>query len=691
MSDKTFYITTPIYYPNDKLHIGHTYTTVAADALARYHRLLGHKTWFLTGTDEHGLNVERAARQAGKEPLEYVDPIVAWIKDLWGTLDIQYDDFIRTTEERHKRVVQHFFQKLYDQGDIYKGAYKGLYCTNCEAYYTEDELKEGRICPVHERPVEWVEEESYFFRLSKYGQRLLDHIEANPEFVQPVSRRNEVVRFIERGLEDLSVSRTSFRWGVPVPFDEKHVIYVWIDALTNYVSALGYPEDERYKTFWPANVHLIGKDILRFHAIIWPALLMALDLPLPKSVYGHGWLLIDGGKIGKSRAGGQVIDPKALVEKYGVDAVRYFLLREVPFGADGSYSEEALVRRINADLANDLGNLVWRTVSMIERFTDGRIPEPVAAEDDGVLRETAERVFSEVEAALERFELDKALQIAWDLPKRVNKYIDEQAPWELRKQGREEKLRTVLYNAAEAIRLSGVLVSPFLVHTPARLWAQLGVENPEAEWRWSDARAWGGLTPGLRVNKGEPLFPRIDLEEALEGEGAASAQGGAKKGKAQEGKAKKGKAQDDTGQGAAAEGGKAKAAANGDQGGKAQDGKAQADAAGEGPAEIDINTFAQVDLRVAEVLEVERVKGADRLLKLQLEVGDERRQVVAGIAQHYEPEQLVGRRVVIVANLKPVKLRGELSQGMVLAATDEDGVLGLLTTDKEIKSGSKVK
>ncbi|OUM98951.1 MAG: methionine--tRNA ligase, partial [Firmicutes bacterium ZCTH02-B6] len=404
MAQRTFYITTPIYYPNNKLHVGHTYTTVAADALARYHRLKGHDTWFLTGTDEHGLNVERAARQAGKEPLAYVDEIVAWIKELWQTLNISYDDFIRTTEERHKQRVQEIFKKLYDQGDIYKGVYRGLYCTNCEAYYTETDLKEGNICPVHEKPVEWVEEESYFFRLSKYGPALLDHIRRNPGFVQPESRRNEVVRFIERGLEDLSVSRTSFKWGIPVPFDPNHVIYVWVDALSNYITALGYPGGELYQRFWPADVHLIGKDILRFHAIIWPAILMALGEPLPKCVYGHGWLLIDGGKMSKSRAGGQVIDPTQLVAKYGVDAVRYFLLREVPFGADGNYSEEALVRRINADLANDLGNLVWRTASMIERFAGGRIPEPDAAEDDGVLRETAERVFAAVEEALDRLE-----------------------------------------------------------------------------------------------------------------------------------------------------------------------------------------------------------------------------------------------------------------------------------------------
>lgn len=675
MSEQTFYITTPIYYPNDKLHIGHTYTTVAADALARYHRLLGHKTWFLTGTDEHGLNVERAARAAGKEPLEYVDPIVAWIKELWATLDIQYDDFIRTTDDRHKQTVQQFFQRLYDQGDIYKGSYEGLYCANCEAYYNEDELNEGRVCPVHERPVEWVGEESYFFRLSKYGPRLLEHIAANPEFVQPTSRRNEVVRFIERGLEDLSVSRTSFHWGIPVPFDEKHVIYVWIDALTNYVSALDYPDSDGYNSFWPADVHLIGKDILRFHAIIWPAVLMALDLPLPKCVYGHGWLLIGGGKIGKSRAGGQVIDPKALVQKYGVDPVRYFLLREVPFGADGTYSEEALVRRINADLANDLGNLVWRTVSMIERFTDGKVPEPVAEHDDGILRAEAERVFEATEAALGKFELDKALQVIWDLPKRVNKYIDEQAPWELRRKGQEDKLRTVLYNAAEAIRLSGVLVSPFLVHAPGGIFEQLGMEASDAErLSWHAARHWGGLQPGLTVHKGEPLFPRIDVDEALGKEGDETDAGQSAQTKAQAAESKQTAVKVEAADNAAAK----------ESADKQTDAKTESDA-------IDISAFQQVDLRVAHVLEAERMKGADRLLKLQVDVGGERRQIVAGIAQHYEPEALVGRNVVIVANLKPVKLRGELSQGMILAATDADGALSVVTTDQSMAPGSKVR
>ncbi|MFS8534516.1 MAG: methionine--tRNA ligase [Limnochordales bacterium] len=685
MAQRTFYITTPIYYPNNKLHVGHTYTTVAADALARYHRLRGDDTWFLTGTDEHGLNVERAARQAGKEPLEYVDEIVAWIKELWKTLNISYDDFIRTTEERHKKRVQDIFQKLYDKGDIYKGVYRGLYCTNCEAYYTETDLKEGNLCPVHEKPVEWVEEESYFFRLSKYGPALLDHIRRNPGFVQPESRRNEVVRFIERGLEDLSVSRTSFKWGIPVPFDPKHVIYVWVDALSNYITALGYPDGERYKRFWPADVHLIGKDILRFHAIIWPAILMALGEPLPKCVYGHGWLLIDGAKMSKSRAGGQVIDPTQLVAKYGVDAVRYFLLREVPFGADGNYSEEALVRRINADLANDLGNLVWRTASMIERFTGGRIPEPDPAEDDGILRETAERVFAAVEDALERLEIDQALQVAWDLPKRVNKYIDEQAPWELKRQGREAKLRTVLYNAAEAIRLCGVLISPFLVHTPARLWRQIGMEPP-AQLSWDAAKAWGQLQPGLAVQKGEPLFPRLDVEAVLNGDTAAAGEAG----KPNAGQAADQKQTAGTGgpQGAAEAAGQQVAAQTATATAPAGNGAAQLPPVAE---EIDIAAFQKVDLRVARVLAAERIQGADRLLKLQLDLGFEKRQVVAGIAQHYRPEELVGRNLIVVANLKPAKLRGELSQGMILAATGPDGRVVVLTTAADVAPGSKVK
>ncbi|HEY8415624.1 MAG TPA: methionine--tRNA ligase [Thermaerobacter sp.] len=656
---RKFYITTPIYYPNDRLHIGHTYTTVAADALARYHRLRGDETWLLTGTDEHGQKIERAARKAGKEPLEYIEPIVAATRELWQRLHISYDDFIRTTEERHKERVQVIFQRLYDQGDIYKGVYEGLYCTSCEAYYTESELLDGQRCPVHETPVERLREESYFFRLSKYAQPLLDHIERHPEFIQPPSRRNEVVAFIRQGLQDLSVSRTSFRWGIPVPFDPDHVIYVWIDALANYITALGWPDGELYRRFWPADVHLIGKDILRFHAIIWPALLMALGVPLPRCVYGHGWLLIDGGKIGKSRAGGQVIDPVTLIEKYGVDPVRYFLLREVPFGDDGTYTEEALVRRLNTDLANDLGNLVWRTTGMIERFLGRTIPAPRPEADDGLLRAAAEEAARRVEAAMERFDLPESLAAIWDLIHRANKYIDEQAPWALNREGRRDRLEAVLYAVAETARIVGVLLSPFLVETPARLWAQIGLGEDYRVPGWEEGLKWGQLPAGARVRRDRPLFPRIEWEEESAGEDGGGKEGGGKEGAA------------------------ARSAAPGPAG-RAADAKP---AAGD---EITIDEFGRIELRTARVVAAERHPNADRLLRLEVSLGSERRQIVAGIAGHYKPEELVGKTVVIVANLRPAVIRGVESQGMVLAA-EEDGRLALLTTDRPIGEGSRVR
>jgi len=630
-----FYVTTPIYYPNDKLHIGHTYTTVAADALARYHRLRGRDTWFLTGTDEHGLNLQRAAARAGKEPLAYIDPIVAWIQQLWARLHISYDDFIRTTEDRHKQRVQAIFQRLYDQGDIYKGSYRGLYCVRCEAYYTEDELAEGRLCPIHEQPVEWLEEESYFFRLSKYGEPLLRHIEANPDFVRPESRRNEVMSFIRQGLEDLSVSRTSFSWGIPVPFDPKHVIYVWIDALANYATALGYPDGEQYRRFWPADLHLIGKDILRFHAIIWPAILLALGEPLPHCVYGHGWLLIDGGKMGKSRAGGQVIDPLTLIDRYGVDAVRYYLVREVPFGADGSYSEEALVRRLNSDLANDLGNLVWRTTAMIERFCGGRVPDPAGAPATD-LAQVAADVRRRVEQHMERFELNLAVTAIWDLIGRANKLIDEAAPWELNRRGDTARLGRVLYDVAEAARYAAVLLAPFLVETPERIYEELGFAEDVRRAGWEAGLTWGRLPVGGQVRRGEPLFPRIDLEE--------------------------------------------------------QFGDVEAgETAGPAAETISIDEFGRLDLRVVRILEAARIQGADRLLRLKVSLGEGgERQVVAGIAQHYRPEELVGRQAVLVANLKPARIRGVESQGMLLAAEDGDRIV-LLSPEQAVNPGSKVR
>jgi len=637
MKKRTFYITTPIYYPSNKLHIGHTYTTVAADALARYHRLKGDETFFLTGTDEHGQKMEEAARIAGKSPIEFVDGIVEWIKELWSVLDISYDDFIRTTEPRHEQAVQGIFGKLYERGDIYKAEYEGLYCTQCEAFYTESQLKDGNLCPDHDTEVQKLKEESYFFRLSKYGDDLLRHIEANPDFIQPVSRRNEVVNFIKQGLEDLSVSRTSFKWGIPVPIDDKHVIYVWIDALANYITALGYPDGEKYKKYWPADVHLIGKDILRFHAIIWPIVLMALGEQLPKRVFGHGWVLLEGGKMSKAK--GNVIDPFTLVEKYGVDPIRYFLLREVPFGADGVYSEEALILRTNVDLANDLGNLLSRTTAMIERFCDGRIPHPVARVDDKVLSSLSAEVALNVESSLERLEINQALNEIWRLINRANKYIEDTAPWDLYRNQEIDKLQTVLYNLAETIRVTGMLLTPFLVEAPGRIWQQLGIDEDLRELGWDKGITWGLLESGIETHRGDPLFPRIDYKVFAEGKSVLQ-------------KPEKDQPKEET--------------------------------------LIDIEEFQKLDIRLAEIISVEKVKKADKLLKLQIRLGEEQRQIVAGIAQHYEPEELIGRKIAIIANLKPVKIRGELSQGMILAASDDNG-LSVLSPDKDLVSGSKIK
>ncbi|HCW51812.1 MAG TPA: methionine--tRNA ligase [Clostridiales bacterium] len=517
---QTFYITTPIYYANSDLHIGHAYSTVAADALARFNRLRGRRTFFLTGTDEHGSKNEEAARAAGVHPQEFVDRVVAGILRLWERLEISYDDFIRTTESRHKRVVQEVFRRFHEQGDIYKSEYEGWYCTPCETFWLESRLVDGR-CPDCGREVSRLKEESYFFRLSKYQDRLLRHIEENPDFIQPPSRRNEMVSFIKQGLEDLCVSRTTFAWGVPVPFDPDHVVYVWIDALTNYISAIGYasedPERRKlFEEFWPADVHLVGKEIMRFHAIIWPILLMALGLPLPRRVFGHGWLVLDSGKMSKSK--GNVIDPHVLIDKYGVDAVRYFLLREIPFGADGRYSEEALVNRTNVDLANDLGNLLYRTLTMVEKFSDAAVPRPVADQDDGLLRGLLAEVVPEVERAMDDLQIPQALEAVWRLVNQGNHYIEDNAPWSLAKDpGSRARLDTVLYNLLETLRAVGALLLPFLPHTPQRIWDQLGLDPGTLEAvRLDDIARWGQLRPGTRVRKGPPLFPRIDPKEALE-------------------------------------------------------------------------------------------------------------------------------------------------------------------------------
>lgn len=511
MTKPSFYITTPIYYPSDNLHIGHAYTTVAADSMARFKRLTGHDVWFLTGSDEHGQKIERAAKNKNQTPKEYVDQIVAGFKRLWERLDVSYNDFIRTTDERHRKVVQQFFQQLYDQGDIYKSEYEGWYCTPCETFFTEYQLVEGK-CPDCQREVEKVREESYFFRQSKYAERWLKFIEENPDFIQPVSRRNEMVSFVKQGLEDLCVSRTTFDWGIQVPFDPKHVVYVWVDALTNYISALGYgtEKDELYKKFWPADIHLVGKDIVRFHTIIWPIMLMALNLPLPKKVIGHGWLLLDSGKMSKSK--GNVVDPHVLIDKYGVDAVRYFLLRELPFGSDGIYSEEALVKRINTDLANDYGNLLSRSATMMEKYQQGVLQTPGAPEGpDGELIELASRTPALVEEYMNKCELSNALAAIWQMVGRANKYLEETAPWTLAKNGQSERLNTVLYNVAEVIRFATVMASPFMPNLPARVWPQLGIADKPELHAWESLQ-WGKLPAGTTVKRGEVLFPRIDLK-----------------------------------------------------------------------------------------------------------------------------------------------------------------------------------
>jgi len=699
---KTFYITTPIYYPSDRLHIGHAYCTVAADAMARYKRLRGHDVMFLTGTDEHGQKIERKAQENGVTPKEYVDRIVEGIQALWKKLEISYDDFIRTTEERHKKAVQRIFAKFVEQGDVYLGEYEGWYCTPCESFFLERQLVDGN-CPDCGRPVEWLKEKSYYFRMSKYADRLLKYYEEHPDFIQPESRRNEMIEnFLKPGLTDLAVSRSTFKWGIPVPGDEEHVIYVWIDALTNYITALGYEGDDpsRFHRYWPADVHLVGKEIVRFHTIYWPIMLMALGLPLPKKVFGHGWFITKEGKMSKSK--GNVVDPVMLVGRYGLDALRYFLLREVPFGSDGTFTPEGFIERINFDLANDLGNLLNRTVAMIDKYFGGEVPV-VAGEVtpfDGDLQRTALKTVADVEAAMDEMAFSVALNAIWQLIRRSNKYIDETQPWVLAKdESRREALASVMAHLAESLRFVSVMIQPFMTRSPVRIRQQLGIEkaeNRDALAGWESLRRFGQLPAGLRVEKGEPLFPRLDVEaevahilSAMRGTAAAPASGPADGSAAGPDAGQPGSGRDGA-SGSDASGGVPTAAAGGQSGaGSGRPAERENGGDGAGRQEIVYDDFAKVELRVAEVVACEKVKGADRLLKLQLDLGLERRQVISGIAQHYAPEDLIGKKVVLVANLKPAKLRGEWSQGMILAASEGDRVK-VVTVDGDMPNGAVV-
>ena len=650
MDQKKFYITTPIYYPSDKLHIGHTYCTVATDAMARYKRLQGYNVKFLTGTDEHGQKIELKAKEAGVTPQQFVDNIVEGpkgVKDLWKLMNISYDRFIRTTDDYHVAAIQKIFKKMYEKGDIYKGKYVGKYCTPCESFWTESQLVNG-CCPDCGRPVVDAEEEAYFFRLSKYADRVRDLL-VNTDFLLPRSRVNEMVHnFIDPGLEDLCVSRTSFKWGIPVDFDPKHVVYVWIDALFNYTTALGFMNDKYpdsdYETFWPADVHFIGKEIVRFHSIIWPAMLMSLGEPLPKKVYGHGWLLLGGGKISKSKANTtvNVIDPIILAERYGVDALRYYLLREFPFGSDGNFSNESLIKRINIDLANDLGNLVSRTTAMAVKYFGGTLPAEQQADEekDAELIALASGLKAKYYEKMEAYTFQSALVDIFEVISRANKYIDENAPWVLAKNDEDKpRLARVLYNLLEAVRICTIMLTPFMPDTTAKIFEQIGAEKTG----WEDAGTWGLLPADVTVHKGENLFPRIDLDKELETlkeiELARQAE--------------------------------------------------QAGSTVEFKDEIDFETFEKVDMTVCKVKSCENVKKSKKLLKFILDDGSGKdRQILSGIAAYYKPEDLVGKTVVAVTNLAPRKMMGQESCGMLLSAEKHDK-LQLIILDDAIEAGAK--
>jgi len=642
LEKKAFYITTPIYYVNDVPHIGHAYTTIAADAMARYKRMRGYDVMFATGTDEHGQKIQQAAEVKGLTPQQLVDQVVVNFKNLWTKLDITNTDFIRTTGPRHLKVVKYIFEKLLKQGDIYKGTYEGWYCVPCETYFTEGQLGEEKVCPDCKRPLQRMTEESYFFRMSKYEKPLLEYYEKNPDAILPRSRYNEIVSFIKGGLKDQSISRTSISWGVPLPGDEKHVIYVWFDALINYLTVCGYPDNEEMvRKFWPTVNHIMAKDIIRFHCIVWPAMLLALGLEPPARVFSHGWWTVEGEKMSKSK--GNVVDPFEMVDLYGVDPFRYFLLREVPFGLDGDFSEKALVGRINSDLANDLGNLLNRTMQMINNFTEGKIPEQGALEDvDLQVKNLADETIQAYFKHMDVYAFDEALKALWTLVRRGNKYIDETMPWKLGKEKNMARLGTVLYTLEEVLRLVGLLLSPFMPETSRRIWSQLGVEGDPSKCSIDDF-SWGQRKSGTKVGKKDVLFPRIDMK-------------------------------------------------------KWEEEKAKRDAfknlepdPGEHEEQITIDDFKKVELRVAKIVSVEPVPKADKLYKLDLDLGYERRTIVSGIRDAYTEEELKGKKIIVICNLKPAKLRGVVSNGMLLAAETPDGKgIALLTVDSDIKLGSRV-
>ena len=656
MNKEKFYITTPIYYTNNYLHIGHSYCTIATDTMARYKKMRGYDVKFLTGSDEHGQKIEESAKQKGISPKEYVDHITNHIKELWSLLNIDYDYYIRTTDEKHIKAVQKIFKALYDKGDIYKGYYEGLYCTPCETFFTESQLKDGK-CPDCGRDVHKVKEESYFFKLSKYQDRLIKHIEENEDFISPSSRKNEMLNnFLRPGLEDLCVSRTSFKWGIPVEFDKEHVVYVWIDALSNYISALGYGTDNDgdFKKYWPADIHVVGKEIVRFHTIIWPAMLMALDLPLPKQIFGHGWLLIDGGKMSKSK--GNVVDPKVLVDRYGVDAIRYFLLREVAFGQDGNFTNKALIERINFDLANDLGNLLSRTIGMIDKYFEGALPK-VQDNNDKLEQEIIDfcsDIVLKVEDYMDKMQFSNALTEIWNLVRRVNKYIDETTPWILAKdETKKQKLANIMYTLAESLRIIGILINPAMPNTSKAIFEQLSINNEDLK-SWDSIKSFGLLPKDLAITKGNVIFPRIDIEKELE-ELEAMKQAT-----------------------------KAKVLENN----KTENDKV------EEKEQIGFEDFLKMDFKIGEILECEKIKKSNKLLKSQVKIGDKIIQIVSGIANYYTPEEMVGKRVVVLTNLKPAKLCGEISEGMILAASDNDNNLKIITVEDNenvIKSGAEVR